>query len=374
MPILSSDWRRIKSKYDTRVGDRTDELFVTRSRCLDEIMRYLNVAASAMYIRKYNDDSANMEARQMFEYLRGSFSNMLLQSSWLDPKIKKSAISKVISMKLRLGFPQSLNNDTRIERFYEGLNLLSDSYYQNILNINRWARNFFWRLRRGVPDRNNWSYFNLFPMDMTFYYQTGNFVSFPSSQLKASPFNFSYPKYLSFGSTGWMIGHEISHAFDSDGRKYDWTDGVGHDDVWDKRMDAEFGSRVACLRRQFDGYFIPEVEANINGSQTLDENLADTEGLRTAFQAYQMYVRAQGPEASLPGLELDQNQLFWVAAASVWCSKWTPEFVGKSLESDGHTPERFRVLGSVSNLAEFSEAFKCPPGSKMNPRDKCSLW
>ena len=113
---------------------------------------------------------------------------------------------------------------------------------------------------------------------------------------------------------------------------------------------------------------------NLNGNQTLGENIADNGGLKAAYHAYLEYERGRPTQPFLPGIDLTHRQLFFVAFAQVWCSSATPETTNLEIVKDSHSPAKFRVIGSLVNLREFSEEFRCKPGAKMNPVSKCEVW
>lgn len=113
---------------------------------------------------------------------------------------------------------------------------------------------------------------------------------------------------------------------------------------------------------------------NINGNQTLGENIADNGGLKAAFHAYLDVMKNKPEPPKLPGIPLNHRQLFFVAFAQVWCSTVTKEANNLQLEKDPHSPAKYRVIGSLSNLKEFSDEFQCKPGSNMNPKKKCEVW
>lgn len=142
---------------------------------------------------------------------------------------------------------------------------------------------------------------------------------------------------------------------------------------------------------QYNSYSLPE--GSVNGTRTLGENIADNGGVREALRAYQAFVKRHGPERTLPGFEdFSHEQLFFVSFANVlnylwflkllttilfhqlWCSTLTPTRAKALLRDDAHSPGKFRVQGTVSNMPEFSEAFRCAPGKAMNPARKCRVW
>lgn len=113
---------------------------------------------------------------------------------------------------------------------------------------------------------------------------------------------------------------------------------------------------------------------SINGNQTLGENIADNGGLKAAYHAYLNLMMDKPEPPYLPGLPYNHKQLFFIAFAQVWCSSVTKEATALQIEKDSHSPAKFRVIGALSNLKEFSEVFKCAVGTKMNPKNKCEVW
>lgn len=112
----------------------------------------------------------------------------------------------------------------------------------------------------------------------------------------------------------------------------------------------------------------------LNGVNTQGENIADNGGVKEAYRAYQNFVKRNGPERLLPGLNYTQEQLFWVSSAQTWCAVTRPEFDKMLITTDVHSPNEFRVIGTISNMQDFAHDFKCSAGSKMNPVNKCEVW
>lgn len=117
------------------------------------------------------------------------------------------------------------------------------------------------------------------------------------------------------------------------------------------------------------------IDIQINGVNTKEENLADTIGIQQAYYAYEEYEKKKGVESRLPGLSsYTPRQLFWMSAASVWCEKLTPEALKDMIATEKRCPSEIRVMGSFSNMYEFSRDFNCPLGTHMNPEQKCVIW
>ncbi|KAL9697104.1 hypothetical protein quinque_000545 [Culex quinquefasciatus] len=142
---------------------------------------------------------------------------------------------------------------------------------------------------------------------------------------------------------------------------------------WSAQTHREYETRANCLVEQYNSYSLPE--GFVNGTRTLGENIADNGGVREALRAYQAFVKRHGPEPTLPGFDdFSHEQLFFISFANLWCSTLTPARAKALLSGDAHSPGKFRVRGTVSNMPEFSEAFRCAPGTAMNPARKCRVW
>lgn len=120
--------------------------------------------------------------------------------------------------------------------------------------------------------------------------------------------------------------------------------------------------------------FLNVCDQQVDGLITQGENIADNEGIREAYRAYEDWMQTNGSEPRLPGLNFTPEQLFWISAANVWCSKYASTYLKLTLSEDLHAPDKIRIIGSFSNQQEFARDFGCPAGSPMNPSKKCSLW
>ncbi|CAG2110395.1 unnamed protein product [Medioppia subpectinata] len=177
---------------------------------------------------------------------------------------------------------------------------------------------------------------------------------------------------MNFGAIGTVIAHEITHAFDDIGKQFDKYG--NNENWWHSTTDTMFKNRTQCLINQYNGYVLQDIATNLNGINTLGENIADNVGVREAFKAYKSYVKQHPKELTLPGLRYTPEQLFWITYGNVWCTQVRPEVSKMFVDKETHSPARFRVIGTLSNLKEFSQSFNCPEGSPMNPLNKCNIW
>ncbi|KAJ8668514.1 hypothetical protein QAD02_010177 [Eretmocerus hayati] len=131
--------------------------------------------------------------------------------------------------------------------------------------------------------------------------------------------------------------------------------------------------RKQCTIEQYRNFTDKEVKLTLDGVNILNENIADNSGLKWAYLAYEDWALQNGPEILLPGVNFTQEQIFWISMAQTECQKYRPESLRSRIISDVHSPAHFRVIGAMSNLAEFSRDFECPFGSRMNSEVKCTV-
>lgn len=202
--------------------------------------------------------------------------------------------------------------------------------------------------------------------------------------------NTNRPNYLNYGSIGFVIGHEVSHGFDTKGITIDHKGNVV--DWWKKETKEKYFENVQCIIDQYNNYTEPSTGIKLNGTLTQLDDISDHNGIVIAYRAYQKWVQRNGPEQRLPGLKFTPNQIFWISFAQSWCSAYSdgkiilvlphkiliffhqPGLVKKRILMDVHSLPRFRIIGPISNNPQFSNDFNCPKESKMNPLKKCKVW
>jgi endothelin-converting enzyme/putative endopeptidase len=218
-------------------------------------------------------------------------------------------------------------------------------------------------------DRDEWL---MTPPEVNAYYNPAmNEMAFPAGILQPPFYARAAPDAVNYGAIGMVVGHELTHGFDDEGRQYDEAGNLR--DWWTPAVSSEFDRRAACVERQYGGYEGVEGEAGVklNGKLTLGENIADLGGVKLAFAAWR--ARAQGgPRAAVAGFT--PEQLFFVGYAQAWCTKVRPELARLRARIDPHSPARWRVNGPLSNLPEFAAAFACPAGSGMVRAERCEVW
>jgi predicted metalloendopeptidase len=173
---------------------------------------------------------------------------------------------------------------------------------------------------------------------------------------------------LNYGALGVVAGHEISHGFDNQGAGYG-ADGALKN-WWSADAKKKFNEKAKCFENQYSAITDKQTGLQLNGKMTLGENIADNGGVHLAFGAYRNVTK----DVTLPGLDFNRDQLFFLGHANVWCLNARDEFVRNQIKYNVHSLGRYRVNVPLMNSQDFANAFNCKKGSKMNPDKKCTLW
>ncbi|KAK2184852.1 hypothetical protein NP493_250g03007 [Ridgeia piscesae] len=339
--------------------------------CVGTTTDSLEMVIGRLFVEKYFDKAAKRTADEMIKDLRESFTSMLAEVTWMDENTRKLAIAKANAISERIGYPEYIMDDKYLASKYKEVLPQETTYFENIANIwNVEVKDNLKKVNERV-DKTEWS---TGPATVNAYYSSSkNVIVFPAGILQPPFYSKNFPKSLNYGGIGVVIGHEITHGFDDQGRQFDLNGNLKQ--WWPQEVIEKFTKRAQCIVDQYGSYVVPEINMKVNGKLTQGENIADNGGLKEAYIAYRKWVQRQGREEDvLPGLNLNNNQLFFLSFAQLWCGAKRPQKYMEQVKSDPHSPGRFRVVGTVSNSQEFADAYKCPVGSKMNPVKKCHVW
>ncbi|XP_024911016.1 endothelin-converting enzyme 2b, partial [Cynoglossus semilaevis] len=328
----------------------------------------LGFALGALFVKATFDKHSKDVAEEMINEIRSEFKKSLDKLSWMDDQTRQAAKDKADAIYDMIGFPEFILDPKELDDVYDGYDVSDDSFFQNMLNFYNFSARVMADQLRKSPNKDQWS---MTPPTVNAYYMpTKNGIVFPAGILQAPFYAHNHPKVLNFGGIGVVMGHELTHAFDDQGREYDKE---GNLRPWWQNTSVEaFRLRTECMVDQYSNYTVNG--EHVNGKQTLGENIADNGGLKAAYHAYQSWVKKNGEEKRLPAVNLTSDQLFFVGFAQVWCSVRTPESAHESLVTDTHSPPRFRVIGTLANSPEFSLHFNCPTRTPMNPGRRCEVW
>ncbi|XP_045470626.1 neprilysin-2-like [Harmonia axyridis] len=332
----------------------------------------LHLAQSSMYVRQYMKSRSKNSIKELMVDIKTTFMENLKKYTWMDHKTRKRAIQKAEALRSYVGYPDELLDDDEIEKYYEGLVIDENSLLKTSLAKTIWGRNSYLKKYHEPYDKNDWKD-KAFPTVVNaFYEQTDNSIMIPTGILHQPFFDNDRPKYLNYGAIGFVVGHEIIHGFDDQGRQYDKSGNLV--DWWEPASNKSFQERADCLIQQYANYTNDKINMSLNGINTQGENIADNGGIKLAYVAYQKWLHRNKPEPQLPGLKYTPQQLFWISAANIWCSKERPEYEKLMILADYHSPNYYRIIVPFINSGYFAKDFDCPLGSRMNPKYKCRLW
>ncbi|XP_046881183.1 endothelin-converting enzyme 1 isoform X1 [Hypomesus transpacificus] len=336
--------------------------------CVSDTDSALGFALGALFVKSTFAEDSKAIAENMVSEIKWAFEDSLKYVSWMDPETKKAAKEKADAIYNMVGYPKFIMDPKELDKVFNDFEVVSDLYFQNVMQYYNFSARVTADQLRKTPNRDQWS---MTPPTVNAYYNpTKNEMVLPAGILQAPFYSRAWPKALNFGGIGVVMGHELTHAFDDQGREYDKD---GNLRSWWKNSSVEaFKQQTQCMVEQYSNYSINKEP--LNGKHTLGENIADNGGLKAAYKAYVNWIEKNGEEPTLPALGMTNHQLFFIGFAQVWCSVRTPESSHEGVITDPHSPSRFRVIGTVSNSHEFSKHFGCKANTPMNPQHKCELW
>uniref|UniRef100_A0AAX7T6G0 Membrane metallo-endopeptidase-like 1 n=1 Tax=Astatotilapia calliptera TaxID=8154 RepID=A0AAX7T6G0_ASTCA len=369
---LSRHFKDARARYRKTLYGTTVEDAWWRE-CVRYVQSSMENAVGALYVRETFAGESKRMVSDLISKIQAAYVETLEELSWMDTPSKEKAREKAMAIKEHIGYPDHIlqESNQKLDQEYAHLNFSEEHYFENILeNLKSEAHKSLKKLREPV-DPDLWIIGAA--VVNAFYSPNRNQIVFPAGILQPPFFSKHQHQALNFGGIGMVIGHEITHGFDDNGRNFDQDGNMLN--WWSNYSAEHFKEQSQCMVQQY-GNFNWKLAGgqNISGISTLGENIADNGGVRQAYQAYLKWVEMEGEEPRLPGLDMDHKQLFFLNFAQVWCGAYRPEYASQSIKTDSHSPLEYRVLGSLQNFEAFSEAFQCQKGSPMNPELKCRVW
>jgi len=337
---LRPRWKRCVSAVDDELGEALGRLFVERTNAQEGKARTLQIVAAIEEQMKRDINSI----------------------AWMSPATKKRAQVKLAAVTRKIGFPDHW-------RDYSSVKIAGSDYFGNWYRANQFESRRDMAKIGQLVDRNEWE---MTPPTVNAYYSpTENNINFPAGILRPPFYSNDARDAVNYGAVGSVIGHELTHGFDDEGRQFD-ADG-NLKDWWLKSDRDRFVKLADCFVNQYGGYS-PVPGAEINGRLTLGENTADNGGIRLAYLALLDDLGAKSIPLGEKQDTFTQAQQFFLGFAQVWCENERPEAARLQVETDPHAAAEFRVDGTVSNMPEFSQAFSCKAGDKMVAVKACRVW
>jgi len=329
-------------------------------RCVDFTNRALGEAVGKVYIQQKFPGSSKATAQEMVRDIEAAFGSSLPGLDWMDAATREKAKEKVAALASMIGYPDTW-------RDYSSMTIVPDDFFANVEAASRF--DFDRQAKKiGHPvDRSEW---HMSPQTVNAYNNPPqNQIVFPAGILQPPFFDKDFPAAMNYGGIGAVVGHELTHGFDDQGRKFDAEGSLR--EWWSPAVAAKFEARAQCVRDQYSSYQV-EPGVHVNGKLTAGENIADIGGLKEAYLAFQSYQERHGEKREIP--ELTNDQLFFVAYAQNWCSLVTPEAQRMRVTVNPHSPAEFRAIGAVSDNPDFAKAFGCKVGDPMVPKNQCVVW
>ncbi len=332
-------WKRVLQAIDNSIGDQLGQL----------------------YVKDYFPPAAKAKAKQIVMNLIHTFGERIKNLDWMSDATKKQALTKLNAITIKIGYPDKWKN-------YNGLEITKGSYFQNAINSSIF--NYRKDLEKiGKPvDKTEWE---MTPQTVNAYYEpVNNEIVFPAAILQPPFFDMNADDAVNYGAMGCVIGHEMTHGFDDQGRQFDATGNMR--DWWTQQDEENFNKKAELIVEQYDS-FTPVDTLHINGKLTLGENIADLGGVNISFNAFE---KTKQYKENKPIDGFTPAQRFFLSYANVWKTKAREQMARMLLQVDPHSPGKYRVIGPLSNTPAFWKAFDVKPGQPMmNPKDKLpKIW
>ncbi|XP_043506308.1 neprilysin-4-like isoform X3 [Frieseomelitta varia] len=370
-PLTLQQFRDLGFKFSQKVFGLKEETPRWKA-CTGNVNANFGMALSYIYAQEHFDDRARQEALEMLFDIKAAFEQMIAELDWMDANTRARAHAKLRAIRPFVGIPDWINNSEKLNKFYEGINIIPGKLFETFLLLIDAATKKSLNSLREKPNKNRW--ISTGTTVNAFYSAILNSVTFPAGILHP-PFYGNGLQSINYGAMGAIMGHELTHGFDDQGRRYDQNGNLRQ--WWSNETLRHYHEKVQCIIQQYSNYHLPELADNftVNGVITQGENIADNGGIREAYKAYQRFKKRNTDRLVLPGLvNYSQEQLFFVGFAQVWCGSYTDGALKSKLIQGVHAPNHFRVIGTLSNNADFARAWNCRAESSMNPSRKCVLW
>lgn len=338
-PQLPERWKRIADRTDGALGE----------------------ALGQLWVKKYFPAEAKERMLTLVDNLQKVYRERIEKLDWMAPETKTVALTKLDKFVKKIGYPDKWKD-------YSDVDIKRDDFYGNVQRARKHHyKEDFAKINRPV-DRAEWG---MTPPTVNAYANpTNNEVVFPAGILQFPFFDKDADDAINYGGIGMVIGHEMTHLFDDQGRQYDANGNLR--DWWTKQDAERFKTKTQAVVNQYNNYTVLD-NLRLNGQLTLGENLADLGGITLAYQAFKLTKQGQSTE-KVDGFTPDQR--FFLGFAQVWRIKVRDETERAGISTDPHSPAKFRVNGPLTNFAPFYRAFDVKPGQKLyKPEiDQAKVW
>ena len=332
-------------------------------RCVDLVDGSIGEGLGQRYVEATFGAEGKQRMLKMVDALEESLGQDIQGLSWMSDETKKQAKVKLAAIRNKIGYPD-------VYRDYSSVTIKKDDLLGNVQRATEFeSKRQIAKIGKPL-DRKEWG---MTPPEVNAYY-SGSFneIVFPAGILQPPFFDKSMDDAVNFGGIGLVIGHELTHGFDDQGRKFDPSGNLR--DWWTEQDGKEFEKRVSCVADEYSN-FVAVDNLKLNGRLTLGENTADNGGARIALAALERLIAED--KTGKEGQSIDgftPQQRFFLGFGRVWCEKQRPEYLRMQVSTNPHSPGKYRVNGVVQNMPEFQKAFGCKAGQAMVAENACHVW
>ena len=310
----------------------------------------LGEAFGQLYVDEAFPPAAKARAKALVENLRAAYAERIQATEWMSAPTKAAALKKLNAFVVKIGYPDKWKD-------YSTLSVSRESYLNNLFAAGEFANQQNLNKYGKPVDRSEWT---MTPPTVNAYYNPLlNEIVFPAGILQPPYFDAQADDAVNYGGIGAVIGHEITHGFDDQGRQFDAQGNLK--DWWTKEDGEKFMAKADVVGKQFDAYS-PLDSVHVNGKLTMGENLADLGGLTIAYAAFMKTPQGKAGK-SIDGFTPQQR--FFLAYGQIWRRNQRPESLRQQIQTDPHSPSQYRTIGPLQNMPEFHAAFACKEGDKM---------
>ena len=337
--VQTPRWQRMSSLTDGTVGDLLGQI----------------------YVKKHFKPEAKARMQELVSNLVKAYEILIKNLDWMTDVTKQKALDKLHAFTPKIAYPDKWKE-------YEGLEIKSGSFFQNLRNAGEWGYTEMVNQLGKPVDKSRWG---MTPPTVNAYYNAvNNEIVFPAGILQFPFFDPNADDAVNYGGIGAVIGHEISHGFDDSGSQYD-KDGTLRN-WWTNEDRARFKVKATALQEQFDAYTVLDT-IHVNGKLTLGENIGDLGGLNAAYEAFKMTKQGQS-NVKTDGFTPDQR--FFLSWAQVWKGNILNESAAQLIVTDTHSPGPYRTIGAPVNMDAWYNAFDIKPGNKLykKPEERIRIW
>jgi endothelin-converting enzyme/putative endopeptidase len=335
-------------------------------RCSSSVDGALGEALGKVYVAQYFAGDSKAKMVEMVKDIETSMDKDIDGLEWMTPATKIKAKEKLHGVANKIGYPDRW-------RDYSALTIKADDALGNAMRADAFENDRELNKIGKPVDHSEWG---MTPPTVNAYYDSSmNDINFPAGILQPSFYDKSQDDAVNYGHIGAVIGHELTHGFDDEGRKFDAKGNLS--DWWTPEDAKKFEVRTDCLVNEYSGFTAvkdPGGDVKVNGKLTLGENTADNGGLVLAYLAYLERAKEKGVDLTAKTDGFTPPQRFYIAFAQNWCENARPEQVRNQVLTDPHSPDHFRANGAIVNQPGFAGAFGCKVGAPMVPANSCRVW